>query len=313
MNSRLRFCALWLAATLSCGVVSADITPRPIRAIGFSVATLENPFFGALIKGAEAQARSINPTVKFTVLANDYSVQKQITQVQRLIDDGVDLILLNAADPHQLADVTLRAKEAGIVVVALDVMSEGADITVLTDNHKAGEMACNYLANALNGKERVVIQSGPQVSSVIDRVAGCRSALRPFPGITLLGEPGDGKGSRWGGMQLMRDDLKRSGQFDGVFTINDRQAVGADTAARQAGLRSLVITSVDGVPDVEAALAGKTFIQASASQDPYGMAQRGVQLGADILSGHRPSTAVVLLEPGLVTRDNIKRYQGWNN
>lgn len=274
---------------------------------------LENPFYSALIKGAEAQARSVNPLVKFTVLANDYSVPKQIAHLQRLIDDGVDIILLNAADPHQLAPVIARAKAAGIVVVALDVMSDGADITVLTDNRKAGESACNYLAGVLGGKGRVVIQSGPHVSSVIDRVAGCNEALKAYAGIKLLGPPGDGKASRWGGMQLMREDVKRYGQIDGVFTINDRQATGADAAAQQLGLHKLVITSVDGAPDIEQALKSPSFIQASASQDPYGMAQRGVQLGVDILNGHRPNTAVVLLEPGLVTRDNIGQYHGWND
>ena len=38
---------------------------------------------------------------------------------------------------------------------------------------------------------------------------------------------------------------------------------------------SIVITSVDGAPDIETALKGNTLVQASASQDPYAMAPDG--------------------------------------
>jgi ribose transport system substrate-binding protein len=35
-----------------------------------------------------------------------------------------------------------------------------------------------------------------------------------------------------------------------VFTINDPQAIGADLAAKQLGRKGIVITSVDGAPDI---------------------------------------------------------------
>ena len=60
-----------------------------------------------------------------------------------------------------------------------------------------------------------------------------------------------------------------------MFTINDPQAIGSDLAAKQLGRSEFIITSVDGAPDIEGALKGNTLIQASASQDPYAMAQTG--------------------------------------
>jgi len=51
-------------------------------------------------------------------------------------------------------------------------------------------------------------------------------------------------------------------------------------AAKQLGRTGIIITSVDGAPDVAAALkSGDTQIQATASQDPYGMAQAGCENG----------------------------------
>ena len=62
-----------------------------------------------------------------------------------------------------------------------------------------------------------------------------------------------------------------------MFAINDPQAIGSDLAAKQLNRNGIVITSVDGAPDIVAALKGNTQIQASASQDPV----RDGQLGGE--------------------------------
>ncbi len=53
------------------------------------------------------------------------------------------------------------------------------------------------------------------------------------------------------------------------------------------------------------------MIQASASQDPYFMAQKAVEVGVDILNGKKPADVVTLLPSKLVTRDNVGDYKGW--
>ena len=74
----------------------------------------------------------------------------------------------------------------------------------------------------------------------------------------------------------MQGYLTRYQKLDGVFTINDPQAIGSDFAAKQLSRGNIVITSVDGAPDIEKALKSNTLIEASASQDPFKMAKLGV-------------------------------------
>ena len=118
----------------------------------------------------------------------------------------------------------------------------------------------------------VIIQNGPQVSAVIDRVTGCKEVLSKYPDIKIVSDDQDAKGSREGGLNVMQGHLTRFPKIDAVFTINDPQAIGSDLAAKQLGRKELIITSVDGAPDIEVALKGNTLVQASASQDPYAMA-----------------------------------------
>jgi ribose transport system substrate-binding protein len=205
-----------------------------------------------------------------------------------------------------------KAQAAGIPVIAVDVAAAGADATVQTNNVKAGEMACDYLAKKLGGKGNVIIENGPQVSAVIDRVNGCKAVLAKNPGIKLLSSDQDGKGSREGGMSAMQGYLTRFPKLDGVFTINDPQAIGSDLAAKQLNRSNIVITSVDGAPDIETALQSNTLVQASASQDPWAMAQKAIEIGYGVMNGKKPADPMVLLDPQLVTRDNVKTYKGWS-
>ena len=297
-----------VALAFTAGAASA----KDLKAVGVTLGSLGNPFFVALAKGAEAKAKEINPNVKVTVASADYDLNKQFTQIDNFIAAGVDVILVNAADPKAIVSAIKRAQAAGIAVVGVDVAAAGADATVQTNNTQAGQIACEYLADKIGGKGNVIIQNGPQVSAVIDRVNGCKEVLAKHPDIKLLDSSQDAKGSREGGMNVMQGHLTRYTDLAGVFAINDPQAIGSDLAAKQLGRQNIVITSVDGAPDIEGALKGNTMIQASSSQDPYAMAQLAVQIGYDIINGKKPAEPMVLMESKLITRDNVGDYKGWS-
>ncbi|GEP01618.1 ABC transporter substrate-binding protein [Methylobacterium haplocladii] len=305
----LRMLALASAAALA---LAGPASAKELKAIGVTVGSLGNPYFVALAKGAEAKAKEIDPKIRVTVASAEYDLFKQFTQIDNFIALGVDLILINAADPRAVLAAVKRARAAGIVVVGVDVAANGADATVQTDNTQAGEISCAYLAQKIGGKGNVIIENGPQVSAVIDRVKGCKAVLAKSPEIKILSDDQDGKGSREGGLASMQGYITRFSDIAGVFTINDPQAIGSDLAAKQLGRKNIVITSVDGAPDIENALKANTQIYASASQNPYAIASKAVDLGIAIMNGKPPENPVVLIPSQLVTRDNVGEYKGWN-
>jgi ribose transport system substrate-binding protein len=296
-------------------LAAAPAWPKDLKSIGISLGSMGNPFFVALSKGAEFEAKKTNPNVKVTTVGFEYDLGKQVTQIDNFIASGVDLILLNPGDPKAIGPAIKKAQAAGIIVVAVDTAAEGADATVTTNNVQAGEIACQYIVDKLGGKGQVVIENGPQVSAVIDRVVGCKNAFGKAPGLKVLSSDQDGKGSREGGLTVAQGYLTRFPKIDAIFAINDPQAIGTDLAAKQQNRTGIIITSVDGAPDIEAALKDPNSpqIQASASQDPFFMARRAVQLGVGILNGQKPANPVELLPSKLVTRDNVGQYVGWTS
>lgn len=285
---------------------------KDLNKIGISLGSMGNPFFVALATGATDKAKQVNPNVEVTALGYDYDMNKQFTQIDNFIAAGVDLILLNPADPKAVAPAIARAQAAGIPVVAVDTAAEGADATVTTDNVQAGEIACQYIVDKLSGKGDVVIVNGPQVSAVIDRVVGCKKVFAANSGINVLSSDQDAKGSRDGGLNVMQSLLTRFEKIDAVFAINDPTGIGASLAAKQANRTNLFITSVDGAPDIEAELKDtSSLVEASSSQDPYAMAQLATEIGIGLINGKKPEQQVTLLPSKLVTRDNIADYKGW--
>jgi ribose transport system substrate-binding protein len=283
-----------------------------LTSVGVTVGNLGNPFFVQVVKGVEDKARELGgDDVQVTAVSADYDLAKQFSQIDNFIASGVDMIVVNAADPAAIEPAIARAQAAGIVVVAVDVSAAGADATVQTDNIEAGQKACGYIADKLNGEGKVVIMNGPPVSAVVDRVNGCKEVLGQHSGIEILSDSQNGKGSREGGLEVMIGLLTANPELDAVFTINDPQAIGADLAAKQLSRTDLFITSVDGAPDIEDALKSETLIEASSAQDPYRMAQMAVEVGYQILQGEKPEQDTILIPADLITRENVDQYKGW--
>ena len=301
------------AAFALAAFVSAPASAAELKSIGITVGSLGNPFFVQVVKGAEAKAKQIaGGNVTVTAVSADYDLNKQSTQIDNFIASGVDLVLVNAADPVAIEPAMVRLKAAGIVAVAVDVEAKGAAATVTTNNLEAGAKACQYIVDKLNGTGEVAIMNGPPVSSVVDRVTGCKQAFGKAPGIKVVSDNQNGKGSREGGLEVMIGLLTANDDIDAVFTINDPQAIGADLAAKQLNFSDIIITSVDGAPDIEGALKQPgNLIQASAAQDPFAMAQKAVEVGYDILQGKQPAESKILIPAELITRENVGQYKGW--
>ncbi|GGH44322.1 substrate-binding domain-containing protein [Frigidibacter albus] len=304
--------------TTMLGTAAAVITltgsagAQELERIGISVGLLGNPFFVATIAGIEDRAREINPDVEITSVSADYDLNRQSSQIDSFIAAGMNIIMLNAVDAEAIAPAVQRAKAAGVVVAAFDVSAPGADVTVMTDNVDAGRKACQYIVDHLNGTGDVVIINGPQSSSIRDRVAGCQEVFSANSGINVLSSDQNGQGSRDGGLNVMQGLLTRHDKIDAVFAINDPTAIGAQLAARQLGRSEFIITGVDGAPDIEEALKDpEALIKASASQDPYVMAGQSLEMAYEFFQGNVPAEDTILLEPQLITSDNLAEYQGW--
>jgi ribose transport system substrate-binding protein len=318
--ARRRCVALAVALLLAaCGGPEAPTQgspDKPLTSVGISVASLHNPYFAAIARGAEAEARRINPTAQVTTVGDDYSAFKQADEIDAFVAAHADLILLTPADPDQISDAIGRARAAGIVVVAIDAPAAGADADIANDNVEAGALACRALAQAIGGHGQVAILGGPASPTTTARGLGCADALSRLPDIRVVAFGNNGAapqdGSRENAQRTMRGIYGAAGQVDGVFAISDAEALGAADAVAALGHGTL-IASAEGSPAIEAALASRARpnVVATAALDPFAMGGSAVRVGNDIRNGRQPKPEERLLDPALVTRDSVRDYRGW--
>lgn len=280
------------------------------KIIGLTVQAIDNPFFVAIQHGAEAAAAKIGARVDLQDAQHDIGIQSD--QIDNFIQEHVILILLNAVDSAGIAPAVRRARAAGIPVIAVDVGANGGvDATITSDNLAAGKLACQYMAQRLKGQGKIAIVDGPPVTSVMDRVKGCKEVLAKNPGIKVVATQ-VGTGDRDVGLDLGTNILTANPHLDAIFAINDPTALGVELAAKQANRSEFFIVSVDGSPDAITALKAHGLFAATAAQSPDTIARVGVEMGEKVLEHQKLSSTDIKIPVTLVTQDNVNSYKGWH-
>ncbi len=300
-----------VTAALLLSVSALAAQAKDLNSVGIIVGPLGNPFYVALAKGMEAGVKAINPNAKVTTVSDDYDLNKDVTDMDTFIASGTDIIFLDAADSEAIAPSVAKAIAAGVTVVGVDAGAKGAQVNLTVDNTKAGQISCQYLADKIGHKGNVVIIDSVPMVAIAQRVDGCKAALGQYPDIKILSSDQRGDGSRDSGLKVMQSLLTRFPDIQGVFSINDQMAIGADLAAKQLNRTGIAITGIDGSPEAEEALKGNTQFAGTAAQSPYDVGAQSLKVGYDIFQGNKPASDLILISPTLVTRDTVAQYKGW--
>ena len=111
-----------------------------------------NPFFVKMKEGATAKAEELGITLKSYAGKIDGDHESQVAAIETCIADGAKGILITASDTKAIVGPVTQARDAGLLVIALDTPLEpmnSADATFATDNFLAGELIGKWAAAAL--------------------------------------------------------------------------------------------------------------------------------------------------------------------
>jgi len=150
--------AIWLLAAVAVLVAG---TAGPARAadvfIGLITKTDSNPFFVKMREGADATAKKVGARVQSFAGKFDGDNDTQVAAIENLISAGAKGILITPSDTKAIVPTVKKARDAGILVIALDTPLEpieAADATFATDNFKAGLLIGEWAAKTLGAKTK---------------------------------------------------------------------------------------------------------------------------------------------------------------
>lgn len=189
---------------------------------------------------------------------------KQASDVEDLIQQGVDLILINPTDSEAVVATVEAANAADIPVITVDRSSEGGDVVahIASDNIAGGELAGEYLLGLVGEGAQVVELEGIAGSSAArDRGEGFNNIAN---GKLEVVAKQTANFNRAEGLTVMENILQGNPDVKAVFAHNDEMALGALEAIEAAGKDILVVgfdATGDAVKSVEDGKLAGTIAQ----------------------------------------------------
>jgi fructose transport system substrate-binding protein len=287
MKKLLAGAALCLA-TMSTAAMAQDVSACLITK------TDTNPFFVKMKEGAESKASELGVSLKSYAGRIDGDHETQVAAIETCIADGASGILITASDTSAIVRSVQQARDAGLVVIALDTPltpADAADATFATDNFIAGELIGKWVAGKLGAEAanaRIALLNLNITQPTVD-VLRNQGFLQGF-GIDLgdpnkWGDETDARivghditsGNEEGGRKAMENLMTKDPSINVVYTINEPSAAGAYEALKSFGRENdVLIVSVDGgCPGVANVKDG--VIGATSQQYPLQMAALGVE------------------------------------
>ncbi|HCK18922.1 sugar ABC transporter substrate-binding protein [Thalassospira sp.] len=302
-----------LGAALGALALGISAAPNTAKAdeIGACLITKTdiNPFFVKMKEGASAKAEELGIDLSTYAGKIDGDHETQVQAIESCIASGAKGILLTASDTKAIVPVVKKARDAGLIVIALDTPLEpidAADATFATDNFKAGELIGQWAAAKLGDKASeakiAMLDLAPSAPSV--DVLRDQGFMKGF-GIDIkdpnkIGDEDDDRivghdvtnGNEEGGRTAMENLMQRDPDINVVYTINEPAAAGAYEALKSFGMEDgVLIVSVDGgCPGVANVKDG--VIGATSQQYPLLMASKGIEaIKAWADSGEKPQNS----------------------
>ena len=280
--------AITVLAVLTSGCGSSDKAAKPAdgkktTTIGFSISTLNNPFFVSVRKGVEEEAKKLGVNVKIVDAQNDPA--KQANDISDLIQQKVDVLLINPVDSAAVSTSVAAANKASIPVLALDRSADKGTVAsfIASDNVKGGEMAAEYIIQKLGEKVKVAELEGiPGASATRERGEGFHKVADQK--LTVVAKQ-SADFDRSKGLTVSENMLQANPDIQAIFAQNDEMALGAIEAAKSAN-KKIFIVGFDGTQDgLKAVEAGVDIIDTAMSPFALGTSQPATEVMVETFKG----------------------------
>ena len=295
--------ALALVMILSCTAMAEG------NKIGYTCMDGTNPFFVTL----EASIREVVEAHGDELVSLDpqNSNEKQISQIEDLISQGIVAMFVNPVDRDGIIAGLDKLKEAGIPMFGFD--TEVADMSYLvsyagSDNYNAGFVCGEDLVAKCPDGGNIIVLDSPTMQSVVDRTDGFLAAIEG-KGFTVVSQI-DCMGNQEQGNLNGTDALTAHPDAVAIFGGNDPTALGAYAAAEAAGSKALIY-GVDGSPDIKALIAeGK--VTGTGAQSPMSIGKTIAEVYYKVEAGETVE-ARYPIPTFMINADNVAEFgtDGW--
>jgi ribose transport system substrate-binding protein len=209
--------------------------------IGFSNASVDNTWRLAQLHAIQAAAAKHKDVIKQLLITDaNNNPSKQVSDIEDLLQRGVDILLVSASKSDALDPIVTRAMQDGVPVIMVDrrVTSDNFVSFVTASDEVTGRIFAQWLVEMLNGKGNIIMLPGGAGASPAElRIAAAKSIFAQYPDIKILDmqytdwNPGKAKTIVSAMIQKFGD------QIDGIWNDSGVQGGGSIEAFVAAGYK----------------------------------------------------------------------------
>ncbi|SHJ96487.1 xylose-binding protein [Clostridium cavendishii DSM 21758] len=143
--------------------ITNEYFKRKELVIGVSLPTLKENRW--IIDKEIMETYAKNKGINLKIEINDFDANKQASQVENLISQGIDVLILAPVDPVAAADLIEKANKAGIKVISYEILAKNSnvDLYIAFDNSKVGELQGKFLTEKVPKGNYIVLSTDPNV------------------------------------------------------------------------------------------------------------------------------------------------------
>ena len=249
--------ALALSAGLaSVALLGLQLTQAQTKTlvIGMAQANNAEPWREAMNSQLTSAAKKMNMQLTIADARQDNS--KQVADVERFIQQKVDLLIISPNEAAPLTSVVKKAYDSGIPVIVLDraVLGDAYTMFIGADNKLIGQKAGAYVAKWCRTNKHVPcnileitgLSSSPPSA---DRGSGFRKGLAANRNAKIIASP-TSEWLREKAVPVAAAAFQANARIDVVYGHNDPSAEGGYLAAKNAGkdLSKILFVGIDALP-----------------------------------------------------------------
>lgn len=277
--------------------------------IGYSMPALTHSFWIPMLYGVREQAAKYGMQVIDLNAGGFGNLDTQVSQIENLIQRGVDALLVGATSADGVVPVVQEALREGIPVVGVGSQPNTQITTkILADDYAMGAIQAEAMAKYLNGKGQVAMMSGPPGNHWSDaRAKGYRETMqKKYPGISIVADQWT-EVSRPVAIELMESWIQAFPDLKGIYCANDDLAAGAVRAIISANLTDKIKVTSCNPTDIGLEYLQQGLILVQAIQQTVLQGRRGVDAIYEKLTGKTPDKEIIT--PALsLTKENLATF-----
>ena len=278
---------------------------------GFSAGDLSDPFYEVLKESVSSMAEEEESRMLVRDAEGDPGLQN--TQIQELIDEGVEALFLCPADPSAVTPALEALDEADIPVINLCVRAESADLTeafIGADDYNAGKVCGDDLVGRQPEGGSLIIVDRPGAPAINERINGFEEAVAGGGFDVERIDAGDDYSSIAGQLEAV---LKEKPQMNAIMCGDDQMAEQVLAALKDMARDDILVYSAGGSPEIKSALADLSSpMTGVGAVSPINMGKTAAKTAAAIL-GDGDYEEEVFVESFFISKDNVDMYgtDGW--